>query len=231
MVVSELIDKIRSRGYWDIAIRPESYKSDRVAYADLDDIIISSVVRMRGWPVPFVDHREPLLRGQSWVGQDVDALSVGHHEAWRFYTSGQFNHLRAVSADWRHESEISPGSPRNEKVIEVWEILFYLTEIFELAARLALSPAGNETMNVDVGLNGLQGRGLIVGQRNRAEFFQPYRTSEDDLRQRTLVSRQDLVAKPREHAVDMAHEFFSRFGWKPALDQLADHQRELTERP
>jgi hypothetical protein len=37
-------------------------------------------------------------------------------------------------------------------------------------------------------------------------------------------------AEPREKAVEMAREFFLRFGWKPSLEQLAEYQRELTER-
>ena len=228
--MSKLLDKIRSRGYWEVVIRPEAYEEHRVAYGQLDEIIVAAVVRMRGWPVPFFEHREQPMRGKNWIGQDVDSQVVGHYEAWRFYTSGQFNHLRAVDADWRHSAEISPAPPRDEKVIEVWEILFYLTEVFELAARLALGPAGDKTMTIGVCLHGLDGRGLIVGQRHRAEFFHPYRTTQNDLRQRVTVSREDLVANPREYTVGMAHEFFVRFGWKPARDQLADHQRELTDR-
>lgn len=228
--MSELIDKVRSRGYWEVVIRPEPYEENRVPYAELDEILVAAVVRMRGWPVPFVDPREEPMRGENWIGQDVDAQVVGNYEAWRFYISGQFNHLRAVDADWRHSAEIRPSPPPDEKVIEVWEILFYLTEVFELAARLALSPAGDETMTIDVGLHGLDDRGLIVGQHNRAEFFAPRRTSQNDLRQRVTASREDLVSKPREYAVDMAHEFFVRFGWKPSRDQLVEHQRELIDR-
>lgn len=228
--MSEVIDKIRSRGYWDVIIRPEVYKEGRVAYEQLDEIIVAAVVRMRGWPVPFFDHREQPIRGKNWIGQDIDARVVGHYEAWRFYTSGQFNHLRVVDIDWRDSAEISPGSPQNDKLIQVWEILFYVTEVFELAARLALGPVGDEAMTIEMGLHGLDGRGLIVGQPTRAEFFQPYRTSQNELAQRVTVSREELVAEPREYAVDMAHQFFVRFGWKPARDQLAEHQRELTDR-
>ena len=230
MVVSEVVDKVRSRGYWDVAIRPETYQDERVPYAELDEIVRAAEVRMRGWPVPYFDPREQPLRGANWIGQDVDATVVAHYEAWRFHTSGQFNHLRAIDADWRHTSEISPTPASDEKVIQVWEVLFYLTEIFEFAARLALGPSGDETMVVDVGLHGLAGRGLIVGQRNRAEFFQPYRTNETSLQQGVTATRQELIAKPRELAVDMAIEFFVRFGWKPSRDQLAEHQRELTDR-
>lgn len=228
--MSELTDKIRSCGYWEVVIRPEAYEEHRVPYAQLDDILVAAVVRMRGWPVPFVDPREPLMRGDNWVGQEIDAHVVGNYEAWRFYTSGQFSQLRAVDADWRHTAEVRPGPPPDEKVIEVWEILFYLTEVFELAARLALSPAGDEKMTVGTGLHGLDGRGLIVGQPNRAEFFEPHRTSQNDLHQRVTFSRGEVVAKPREHAVDMAHELLVRFGWKPARDQLIEHQRELIDR-
>ena len=91
---------------------------------------------MRGWPVPFVDHRAELLRGDDWTGQDIDAEIVSHYEAWRFFTSGQFNHLRAVSADWRTGQEATAVPVGAHAVIEVWEILYYVTELFELAARL-----------------------------------------------------------------------------------------------
>lgn len=227
--MSEVIDKIRSRGYWEATIRPEPYDEHRLPYEQLDEIVVAAVVRLRGWPVPFVDHREQFLRGENWIGQDIDAQVVGHYEAWRFFRSGQFNHLRGIGSDWRDSAEIAPSPPRHEKAIEVWEILFYLTEIWELAARLAVGSAGDETMTVDVQLHGLDGRGLIVGQRNRAEFFEPYRTSQNDLRQRLTVKREDLFAKPRDYAVDMAYAFFVRFGWKPARDQLVEHQRELTD--
>ncbi len=227
--MSELIDKIRSAGYWDVVVRPDAYREDRVPYEQLDEIVEGAVVRMRGWPVPMVDPRRDLIRAENWIGQEIDAQVVANYEAWRFYTSGQFNHLRSVDADWRHEAQIAPAPQRDEKIIEVWEILFYLTEVFEFAARLALSPAGDETMTVVAGLHGLDQRGLIVGQQNRAEFFEPRRVQVDDLEQRVQVNRKEVVAQPRDLAVDMAREFFVRFGWKPARDQLIDHQRELTE--
>ena len=82
---------------------------DRVPYEQLDEIIPAVAVRMRGWPVPYANFdRRELLRGDDWVGQDVDAKNVSHYEAWRFFMSGQFLHLRAVSADSRTGSELTP---------------------------------------------------------------------------------------------------------------------------
>lgn len=228
--MSEIADKIRSKGHWDVAIRPEPFTEHRVDYADLDEILVGAAVRLRGWPVPFIDHREEPLRAADWIGQDVDAQVVSHSEAWRFFTSGQFTHLRAVSADWRTGQEATPIPEGFDSVIEVWEILFYVTEVFELAARLALTPAGDEKMTVDVRLNGLQGRGLVVGDRQRAPFMVPYRTGVESLRQTVTVSRDELIAQARNQAVTTSHELFLRFGWKPSIEQLAEQQRELTER-
>ena len=117
--MSAITDKIRSRGYWSVVIRPEVFIADRVKYADLESVLEAATVRFRGWPVPFVDRREPPLRGDDWIGQDIDARVVGHVEAWRFFSSGQFDHLRPISADWR-EGQERPYVPRGfDAVIEV----------------------------------------------------------------------------------------------------------------
>jgi hypothetical protein len=229
--LSDITDKIRSKGHWDVSIRPEPFSEDRLDYGDLHDILTSAVVRLRGWPVPYVDYREQPLRGDDWIGQDINAEVVSHYEAWRFFTSGQFNHLRAVSADWRTEDEATPVPDGCDSVIEVWEILFYITEVFELATRLALGPAGDETMTVDIRLNQLQERCLVVGQPGRLPFMTPPKTTAETLKQSVTLPRDELVAEGRAQAVKNAREFFLRFGWNPPIEQLTDHQRELTEVP
>lgn len=229
--MSELTDKVRSRGHWFVVIRPATFVADRVPYEQLDDLIPPIAVRMRGWPVPYANFdRRELLHGDDWVGQDVDASTVSHYEAWRLFASGQFSHLRAISADWAEDSDAKLLPSGTYSVIQVWEILFYLTEVFELAARLALSPAGDESMIISVTLDPLADRGLIVGQRNRMEFAQPLISHVPSLVREVKLSRDKLIADGREAAAAMAREFFLRFGWKPSLDQLLDHQRELTER-
>ena len=228
--MSVTVDKIRSRGHWEVVIRPESFDEARVPYEELDAVLERAVVRFRGWPVPFMDFRQPLERGDDWIGQDIDAEMVSHYEAWRFFTSGQFNHLRAVSADWREGKEATHVPAGFSSVVEVWEILFYLTEVFEFAARLALSPAGGDSMRIEATLNGVANRGLVVGQQGRAPFIEPYRTTAPSIARATTLRREQLVGNPRALAVTMARDFFIRFGWKPAEDQLAQHQLELTDR-
>jgi hypothetical protein len=229
MAMSEITEKILSRGHWDVSIRPNEYNEQRVPYGELDDVLASSVVRFRGWPLPFIDQRQAITRGENWIGQDIDAEVVDHYEAWRFFTTGQFSQLRSVSADWRQGRE-APRVPRGySAIIEVWEILYYATEVFELAARLALSSAGDDLMTVEMELLHLEGRGLVVGQSNRAEFMEPYPAPKGRLRFAQTRPREDLIAEARAGAVDMSSEFFARFGWRPSRDQLVEHQQELVE--
>lgn len=229
MGMSNVVEKIRSRGHWAVIVRPEAFDPERVEYSALEDIVVSVAVRFRGWPVPFVERREQPKRGGDWVGQDIDASIVGHYEAWRFFTSGQFNHLRAVSADWREGRERTPVPRGYDFVIEVWEILYYLTEIFELAARLALSAAGDDPMVISLETGELGNRALVVAQANRAEFIEPYRVPTR-LAKELRLERDELIARPREIAAETARGFFLRCGWKPPLEQLLEHQRELTDR-
>lgn len=228
--MSDLAEKIRSKGFWDVVIRPTDFEPERVPYESLLEVIEGAAVRYRGWPVPVVDRREDPLRGEDWIGQDIAATVVDHYEAWRFFTSGQFNHLRGIGADWRPHTE-APVPPGFSSVIEVWEILYYLTEVFELAARLTLAGAAGDSVVVDVTLSGLADRGLVVGQHSRAEFIQPYRTRRNELFRTVTVARDQLIGQAHGEAVKMARWFFVRFGWSPPVEQLADHQRELTDRP
>lgn len=226
--MSDVIERIRSKGHWDIAVRPEPFNAERVPYSGLDHILNKAVVRLRGWPVPFVDYREPLLHGQDWVGQDIDAGMVSHLEAWRFFTSGQFTQLRVVSADWRTGAERTPVPAGASSIIEVWEILFYLTELVELTARLSLSDAGGEQMTIDARLHGLQNRQLVSGTPTR-ELHANYRANMQSLMVKQTFRRDQLVAEARPIAVGMSRRMFERFGFNASEQVLTDYQRELTD--
>lgn len=229
--MSELIEKIRSRGYWETAILPLPYESDRYLYETLEGVLGRATVRLRGWPVPYVDHSSNLDRGEDWIGQEIEGQVTSHDEAWRFFMSGQFNHLRSVSADWREGDEATPV-PRGfdfESVIEVWEILYYLTEVFELAARFAMGGPPVEGTKILVTLHGLTNRGLVVAQRNRSSFAVPYKATIPEYRQEVVLTSDALLGGASEAAVHMAREFFLRFGWQPPTEQLVEMQEELTK--
>lgn len=226
--MTELTDKIRSKGYWDVAILPEPYKPDRYRYDTLDGAIGRASVQMRGWPVPYVNGDREMERGADWIGAGTDWEEYGHVEAWRFFMSGQFNELRAISADWAADgmsTSVPEGFP---SVIAVWEILYYVTEVFELAARFTIGGPPVDAMRIAIRLHGLDGRALVVGQPNRSHFMQPHRATIPELFQERILSRDEMIAGASRAAVDVSREFFLRFGWQPASDQLTEMQEELT---
>lgn len=57
----------------------------------------------------------------------------------------------------------------------------------------------------------------------------PQRSHGESISRKVELSRAKLIADNKTAAAEMAREFFHRFGWKPSLDQLLDHQRDLTE--
>lgn len=213
---------IRSRGHWLVTIRSEQFDPDRVPYVDLERILTAAVVRLRGWPVPYIEYGA-VLHGSDWIGGDGSKHSPGR-ESWRFYTSGHFAHLNVVGSDWGYGVAVPPGAA---SVIAVWEILFYVTEVVELATRLAVSAAGSDRMVVAMTLNGLEDRELVVGEPRRGEFNHPMRTSMPSHRVERSLDRSRLVSGPREQAADLARGFFSRFGWDAPVDLLLDYQQEV----
>lgn len=225
--MSPVLEKINRLGHWETAIYPADYLHDRVKYDQLEATVRNSVVRLRGWPVPYVDYEHDILRSQQWIGQDVNAAPT-HCEAWRFFASGQFQHRRVFSADMVQLHNEQQAPRQNSPSIEVWEILYYLTEVFELAARLALTSAGSEHMTVRTRLLNLNGRSLVMGYRDRTDFALPKAGPRDDLQFESSMARDDLVSRPGEHAAIMAQHFFGRFGWNPQLFQLTVLQSQLS---
>ncbi|MDA8045688.1 MAG: hypothetical protein M0Z30_10695 [Actinomycetota bacterium] len=225
--MSAIVDKIISRGHWDVSIAPEHFEPERVPYGELEEALRRSVVSLRGWPVPFIDHRVDVIRRENWIGQDIDASTVEMYEAWRFFQSGRFNHLRSVSADWRRGTEATPTPASAESVIEVWEILYYLTEVMELASKLSLTQAGNDRMAITAILSKLQKRALVLGFSDRPPWPWEYVSDVKSLTVRRIVGREQLISDGHRLAADMAREVFLRFGWKPAVDQLVGLQAGL----
>jgi hypothetical protein len=221
---TDQLSLIEGQGHWEISVRPERYQEIRIPFGDLTDFVTRHTVRLRGWPLPFVDNREPVMHGQTWVGQDVEPRVLPHAEAWRMFQSGQFLQKRVISADLEQDpqSPIAAAGP----IIQVWEILFYLTEVFELAARMALAVAVDESVHISARLTGMEGRQLVSGSWNR-DIDGIYISFTDVLAAEMTLATPDVIAGPRSRAITMAQEFLLRFGLRVPDEVLADWQAEL----
>jgi hypothetical protein len=225
---SDVVARIRSRGYWDVTVHPAQRVDTPLPASQLLPTLAQNAVSLRGWPVPSIDPRhEPMYTPES-VRQDIDATMVDHLEAWQFTVEYQFSQLRSVSADWRSGSEKTPVPAGASAVIEVWEILFYLTELVELAARLALASKSPRFV-IATELHNMRGRALVAGTRGR-EWHGLHLSSSDDLTADKTLLSEELAARPREVAVELSTTMMAWFGFHPVDGVLRDYQQELISR-
>ncbi|MGY5207577.1 AlbA family DNA-binding domain-containing protein [Nocardia gipuzkoensis] len=202
-----------SRAYWDVAIRPLPYDPRRISRDALKSVIMQSAVRLRGWPLPYMDQK--LQNWQNAVGCDVVSRNSLHEEQWRFFTSGQFLHRRILLADTEGQSD----------VVRVWEILFPLTEAVELAGRLATAMVTPKTIAIEARLHGVAGRKLVSDVPSR-RLFDDYHTQDNDLTSTLEVTVVKLVSDARQLGVTMAKEIFHGFGFAPSDTVLSEYQHQ-----
>lgn len=228
--MTNLLEKIRSRGYWQIVIRPSDFIEKRIPdIGSIYPILNKTYVSFRGWDFPHIDFRLGPKFYYDSIGQDYDWQH--HIGAWRFYQSGQFVYVTNISIDWRDQSMFWPADEhwKAGTLLGVSDTLYRFTEIYEFAARLALSSAGGERMCIDVTIKNLEGRVLYMDDRNKWGFTDVFKTSMETYPHIEELTKSDLIARSRDLALHSTRELFSRFGWHITIDSLRDWQNQLIQ--
>jgi hypothetical protein len=230
--MSELTKEIRTAGYWEVAIHPASFREKRIpSLLDLEPMLQKCVVAVRGWDFPHIDRQARVIPRLDFIEQESDWEQF--RERWRFYQSGLFVILRAMHYDWRDRSSWHPRDAgwKRGATLGIGEALYALFEVFELAARLSNTPAGDDRMRVAITAGGLQGRMLVVDDPRRfgfprAEHVAAIESFPLDLQ----YSRAELLANPAELAVAAARELFARFNWDIPVERLTAWLATLRKR-
>ena len=233
--MSELLDKIRSRGYWNVVIRPTQFVEKRIPeILDLENILRRSQVHMRGWDYPHIDDEYPPVLGLDHIAQEFEWEQF--LEIWKLHQSGQFVHLFALREDWAPpRSGVSVVSSGNATVpaalapgpkLSVVGTVYELTEIFEFAARLAQSVPGDDPFFVRVRLVGLAEHVLFLDDPMNLLFHREYKTAMNEFPYEVTLGRADLMATAKEQAATAAVELFHRFRWNVSLEMIRGIQEK-----
>jgi hypothetical protein len=225
---STVVRKILRSGHTDVAVHPGTHDPELLSPARLESFIAENTVRLRGWPVPYVDPRNPIRRHGSWIGQDIEPSVVPHTEAWRLCASGQFLHRRVLATDLRDVPELSATAEGATGAVAVWDVLLYCVEIAEFGARMAAG-LGVKSVVFDIALADIEGRELISGEWRR-ELLGPYIVAADRLPVREVVDSADLLANPRGTGVQLSQRLLEQFGLHVADHILFDQQAEVFDR-
>ncbi|MGO9600528.1 MAG: hypothetical protein ACLP7Q_21300 [Isosphaeraceae bacterium] len=220
-----VLSKIRERGHWRVVIRPITFRKDRVEYAELFRIVEQNAVRLHTWDYPVVERDQETLKGADWIEQDIEEQE--QLQVWRLYQSGQFVHYfplvaegRELSPFYHPDPELAPG--RRAYFLNTIDSLL---EIFEFAARLSMTPAGDVEMFVETTMEGLQNRRLVT-----LSTYNPddriFTIGQPAWNYPWQGSRTELIARPRDLAALATRDFFSRFD----LDLSVETIRSLQDR-
>lgn len=226
--MSEITDRIKSAGYWRVAIHPSTFIEKRVANTlSLEPILRKCAVDVRGWDYPHIDRHNAIVPHLDFIQQETEWEH--HAERWRFYQSGQFAILRAMPYDWRDRSGWWPPDQtwKRGAQLGIGDSLLTFYEIFELAARLSSTEAGDDQMQISVEVGGLKGRVLVVDDSNRLGFSQAVAAEIDVLPLSWTYARTDLLAGAPELAVAAVPELFARFNRQLSADLRRDWLQKI----
>ena len=225
--VEEIVKKIKSRGYWEVTIRPLKFDEGRLeTLNDCAKFVQENKVRLRGWDYPHVSRKYGIKSGKDWVENLTDW--DGYKEFWRMYQSAQFSHLFGCREDWwgqvkifwSQKSYTEPGY-----ALSIMSTLYTFTEIYEFATRLARKGLFDDFVKVSVALHGMKGRRLVtLGIRRSLD--DNYICDIEEIPLSRVVAISEIIGKSNEFAVDDTFRIFERFNWFGAPKKVLQEEQD-----
>lgn len=227
--MNDTLTKLKSRGYWEVKIRPADFKENRIG--DLQtckETLRELKVSLRGWSFPFYNISEPPTNGINYVEQALDWEDK--IEFMRYYQSGQFVHYSAMSEDWQEQSRWLRIKAKPGEFLSIIGCLYLFTEIYEFASRLANKGMLGDFCKISITLYGNRDRTLTMLDPGRL-LFAKYTSAIDVIPRERDVATPDLITKSAEFALDDVVWVFQRYNWDNVpRGVLQDDQKKLLER-
>ena len=234
MSSQELLNKIKTRAYWRVEIRPTVYDIAKLhTRRSMSDLIEQATVSLRGWPYPYHERKETNYDGR-WLEGSIDW--TGHKEHWRLYESGQWLHFLGMHTAWFSREELfanrAPLPPDHEGFVHVRDTLYTVTEIMRFAVSMAERGVLDPLAHVSIQLHNSSGY-VLYESFNRFFPNKYVNASERSAGLEWTLPADRLRSEADGLAVDLAVRIFSVFGWDPSEAQirgLAEDQSKLIER-
>ncbi len=226
----DIIEEIKSRGYWRIVFEPTVYETKLSSVSECREVVEKCVVSLRGWDFPHLARRNDSSDGyqsfenyfQSWTDWE------SYKELWRMYQSGQFIFYKGLNEDWHEKESIDSGTKFNI----IGSGIYQLTEVYEFLNRLVSFGLYNEGVSVNVSLQNTSGRKLWLSDPMRTGFWSEYKTGADKIEFAKTYTKEDILNTSKDISLENMLYVVDRFGWSnPAIETLAkDRDNLLTGR-
>ncbi|MGR0329634.1 hypothetical protein ACUU9X_16630 [Bacillus cereus] len=223
----QILEKIKSKAYWRIIIRPMEYNKYSIeSLSQIREVIQENQVKLSGWNYPHTN-QSTLNNGHNFVESSTDFST--HIEYWKFFQSGQFAHLISMGEDWleQHISLVGPTTnPTDFKGLEILNALYLATEIVEFATRLALKGIYNGKIKIQVTLFDTIERKLFFTENSRT-LFGDYICQIPEINWEKDLNRDELIGGGPDIALQLVRFIFERFNWSPPLNTLKEEQTKF----
>lgn len=225
-----VLDKIKSRGYWQIIIRPTKFSNELiVTLEECKNILRDNQVRLRGWYFPSFE-TQAVNKRLDFIELQVDFQ--GTLESWRFYQSGQFIFYCALQEDWVSEvtgwrmtgPEIEPNS-----VLEIISSLYQITEAYEFASRIAQKGYLSGNLLIRVNLCNVLKRRLFFWPGSGRRIRENYICHEKDLPKEEEFNTNDFITRSSEISYEHFVWLMERFDFTPSEAVFKRDQEKLLE--
>jgi hypothetical protein len=228
----QVVQKIKSKGYWEVNIRPVAYSEQRVEKRNLKELVRSSKVELRGWDYPhFRDSGGEPYPIQTGIEKFIDWSN--NIEFWRMTQSANFFHLLALEEDWMELADsmyISRHHLKNQKWLGVLGTLYTLTEMFEFARRLALHNIFDDSMIIDIKLTGLENRKLLVESFDRVPLYDKVAKVSDPWEFKKEILVADVLSKSAQFALEAFADLVFLFNWvNVPIDSMKNDQQKFLQ--
>ncbi len=165
---TEVMKKIKERGYWEIVLRPRADRPDgkNATFGELVRLIEDSQVQRRGMPYPFLKK----TRFSDYKIVDARLESSMHYvfylSTFRFHRGGLFVHHLGMPEDRWDDApppfvpwDYARQNPRPDPpFLDFRSTIHQLTEIFLFASRLASRGVFGDRVGILIRLHGTSGR-------------------------------------------------------------------------
>lgn len=237
-MTSQLITKIKSKGYWKVIIRPNTYNAKLIpSLEECKELIKKSRLQLRGWDYPHIDVGGITYASDSSIHSYCDWPEGPMFEYWRFYQTGQFVHYYSMREDVRmkdsKKTELqSEYGVKVEKFLDIISTVYSVTEIYKFAANL-YENLKLDGVQIVIELHGVDNRMLIFWDNFGRFLFQPYICEyPSGFMVVDKTTKRDLLIKNySDIALDAAIEIFNKFNWVNIDKKIFyEDQKKLLER-
>jgi len=231
----ELLEQIKSRGYWRVEIHSTDYQGKRLSSrAEMQNLLSGATVSLRGWPYPYFRAEETTYNGK-WLEGQVNWSY--YREYWRLYESGQWLHYLGLPGAWITREKLFEGllplPPQQAGYLHVRNnILYTLTEIFRFAVGLAQGGVLDPDAFLSIQLHNTHNY-MLFESFNRFFTYSYVNQSDRPIEQQQSLPVYELSAVADQMALEMAIKIYSVFGWVPAeaaVRSLVEDQKKFIER-